>query len=86
MYSSIRSYRKTKSLHVRSSRFRKNDHISAMGNLRKQSFGHILIRNNQQLMTEIFSKCLKYLSLMNEIFMLINIPYNIRNPRDLDTQ
>ena len=37
-------------------------------------------------MIEIF-KCLTGLSppIMNEIFMLGNIPYTIRNPRDLDS-
>ena len=33
-------------------------------------------------MIQIF-KCLK--DIMNEIFMLRNIPYTIRNPRDLDS-
>ena len=42
-------------------------------------------KNIQQLMIEIF-KYLKGMSppIMNEIFRLRNIPYTIRNPRDLD--
>ena len=45
------------------------------------------IRNIQQLMIEIF-ECLKGISppIMNEIFRLRNIPYTIRNPRDLDSR
>ena len=55
--------------------------------LRKQGLVNIHIRNDVKLMIEIF-KCLKGLSphIMNEIFMLRNIPNTIRNSRDLDRQ
>ena len=54
--------------------------------LSKQDLVNIHVRNIQQLMIEIF-KCLKGLSppIMNDIFRLRNIPYTIRNPRDLDS-
>ena len=55
--------------------------------LRKQDLVNIHVRNIQQLMIEIF-KCLKGLPspIMNDIFSLRNIPYTIRNPRDLDSR
>ena len=55
--------------------------------LSKQDLVNIHVRNIQQLMMEIF-KCLKGLfpPIMNDILRLRNIPYTIRNPRDLDSR
>ena len=87
-FSSIRSYRKISKLHERSLRLCHNDYTSSYDELlSKQDLVNIHIRNIQQLMIEIF-KCLKGISppIMNEIFRLRNIPYTIRNPRDLDSR
>ena len=88
MFSSIRSYRKINKLHERSLGFCQNDSTSSNDKLLgKQGLVHIHLRNIQQLMIEIF-KSLKGLSPsnMNEILMLRNIPYTIRNPRNIDSQ
>ena len=88
MFSSIGSYRKINKLHESSLCLCHNDYTSSYGELlSKQDLASIHIRNIQQLMIEIF-KCLKGISppIMNEIFRLSNIPYTIRNPRDLDSQ
>ena len=87
MFSSIRSYRKINKLHERSLRLCHNDYTSSYDELlSKQDLVNIHVRNIQQLMIEIF-KCLKGISppIMNDIFRLRNIPYTIRNPRDLDS-
>ena len=88
MFSSIRSYRKINKPHERSLRLCRNDYTSSYDELlSKLDLVNIHIRNIQQLMIEIF-KCLKGISppIMNEIFTLRNIPYTIRNPRDLGSQ
>ena len=53
----------------------------------KQGWVNIHIRNTEQLIIEIF-RYLKSLSppLTNEIFIFRNIPYPIRNPKDLGCQ
>ena len=87
MFSSIKSDRKTNKLHERSSRLWHTDYTSNYDELlSKQGLVNIHVRNIQQLMIEIF-KCLKGISppIMNDIFRLRNIPYTIRNPRDLDS-
>ena len=87
MFSSIRSYRKINKLHERSLRLCHNDYTSSYDELlSKQDLVNIHVRNIQQLMIEIF-KCLKGISppIMNDIFRLRNIPYTIRNLRDLDS-
>ena len=88
MFSSIRSYRIINKLHERSLRLCHNYYTSSYDELlSKQDLINIHIRNNQQLMVEIF-KCLKGMSplIMNEIFRLRNIPYTIRSPRELDSR
>ena len=88
MFSSIISNKKINKLNKRTLRLCHNDYISSYGeHLSKQDLVNIHIRNIQQVMIEIF-KFLKGISLpiMNEIFRLRNIPYTIRNPRDLDSQ
>ena len=73
MFSFIRSHRKITKLQER------------FLLLSKEGLVNIDIRKVQQLMIDIFH-CVKCLSLpiMNEIFMLKNTPYNIRNLRDVD--
>ena len=87
MSSSIRSYRKINKLYERSLRLYHNDYTSSYDKLlSKQDLVNIHVRNIQQLMIEIF-KYLKGTSppIMNDIFRLRNIPYTVRNPRDLDS-
>ena len=87
MFSSIRSYGKINKRHERSLRLCHNDYTSSYDELlSKQDLVNIHVRNIQQLMIEIF-KCLKGISppIMNDIFRLRNIPYTIRNLRDLDS-
>ena len=86
--SSIRSYRKIIKLYARSLRLCHNDYISSYGKLlSKQCSVNIHIRNIQHLMLVIF-QCLKGISphIINEVFMLWNIPYTMRILRDLDSQ
>ena len=88
IFSFIRSYRKIYKLHDRSLRLCHNDYTSNYDELlSKQDLVNIHVTNIQQLMIEIF-KCLKGISppIMNDIFRLRNIPYTIRNPRDLDSR
>ena len=87
MFSSIRSYRKINKLHERSLRLCYSDYTLSYDELlSKQDLVSIHVRNIQQLMIEIF-KCLKgiYLPIMNDIFRQTNIPYTIRNSKDLDS-
>ena len=86
MSSSIRSYRKINKLYERSLRLCYKDYISSYNKRSsKQNLVNIHIGNIHQLRIQI-SKFLKGISppIMNEIFRLRNIPYTIRNPRDLD--
>ena len=86
MFSSIRSCRKINKLHERSLRLYHNDYTLSYDELlNKQDLVNSHVRNIQQLMIEIF-KCLKGISppIINDILRLRNIPYTIRNPRDLD--
>ena len=88
MSSSIRSYRKINKLYERSLRLCYNDYISSYNKrLSKQNLVNIHIGNIHQLRIQI-SKFLNgiFSPIMNEIFRLRNIPYTIRNPRDLDGQ
>ena len=87
IFSSVALYRKINKLHERSLPFYHNEYTSSYGELlSKQDLVNLHIRNIQQLMIEIF-KCLKGISppIMNEIFSLRNIPYTIRNQRDLNS-
>ena len=86
MFGSIRSYRKISKLRKRSIQSCQIDYNSncnkRTASLRKRSYKRYSAANDW-----VF-KCLKglYLSIMYEIFMLKNIPYIIRNLRDLDSQ
>ena len=77
MLSSIRYCKKINKLRERSFRLCKNNYTWSYDKLlRKQGLVNIHIRKNQKLIIDIF-KCLKSLfpAIMNEIFMLRNVPY-----------